>query len=376
MTNLRRFHLRLGLLSGLLMGLALALGTWLPHAIALRGAHIRLLYPPLFLGSLLLILLGGLGGWLAARFENAALWGGVWAVMAIPMTLVIVHTPYEGRSLIVWLVERRLWGLPVSPFNASAQSGQWPVGFFVIILLAILGLIQHYRLEDLLSETDARGRLSGYGWVRLALPLPLVLAAGLLADEFGNKPARFAPQLVQEAVDTALTYPGDLFELSRRKGVNYNALSAVRDQLGGDYALIIGETEASTETILVVVHFDNGAWINCWVIGGNLSSCYDASPPYLLGFSNLLSGAEMSQDCSECKVQADDAQRNWLLARAGKLGGTPRFTRSAQWGSYVLMRAQTLAGSAEFSPASDYAIECRFQGIREIKLEQCREVND
>jgi hypothetical protein len=368
-TRLRRLSLRLGLRNGLLIGLALALGAWAPQAIALRTTHLRLLYPPLILGSLALMLLGGIGGWLAARFGNAFAGGLVWGAMAVLMSLVIGHLPFEGQSLTVWLADRRFWGLPVYPFGETAGANMWLAGFFIVLLLAILGLLQDYRLEGLRADVDAKGRPDARAWFMLALPLPLVVAVGLIADNVVNSPFRVAPGLVSEAIDTGRTYPGDLFELSLERSLNYNAIAGVRDQMSEHYSLLIGGANlGATDTVYVVAHFDNGAWIYCSVVADNLSFCYDASPPYLQGFPALLTSGETPPDCQECAIKISDEQRAWLASRSARFAGAPQVTRLAQWGTFVLMQAQ--------SPSGDYAIECRFHDINPVKLEDCWEVED
>lgn len=373
--QLRRLSLRLGLRNGLLIGLALALGAWAADAISLSIPHVRLLYPSLLLGCLALLLLGGLGGWLAAWFGGALAGGLIWLLVAGLMTLAIGHLPYEGRSLIVWLADRRFWGLPVYPFSSPAQLRLLMAGFFIVLLLTILGLLQDYRLEGIRSGVNADGRLEGRAWFLLILPLPLVLAVGLSADNLVNSPLRVAPRLVHEAIRTGRTYPGDLFELSLERGVNYNAISGVRDQMSENYSLFIGQVElAAANTIFVVAHFDNGAWINCRVMADQLSHCYDASPPYERGFPALLTAGETPEDCQECTIKVNDEQRAWLLARRENFAASPRVTRLAQGGSYVLMRAQTSASSAEPSPTSDYAVDCLFHGISPVRLERCQEV--
>ena len=365
--QMRRLSLRLGLRNGLLIGLALALGAWAPDAILLSTSHVRLLYPSLLLGCLALLLLGGLGGWLAAWLGRAFAGGLIWLLVAGLMTLVIGHLPYEGCSLAVWLADRRSWGLPIYSFSPPAQARMVMAGFFVMLLLTILGLIQDYRLEGVGSEIDADGRVSGRAWFLLLLPLPLVFGIGLIANSLVNSPLCIAPQLVHEAIRTGRTYPGDLFELSLERGVNYNAISGVRDQMSAHYSLLIGEVELGAgNTIFVVADFDNGAWINCRVVADQLSFCYDASPPYQQGFPALLMTGATPEDCQECTIKANDEQRAWLLARNENFAGSPRMTRLAQWGSYVLMRAE--------SPGSDYAVECLFSGISLVRLERCQEV--
>jgi hypothetical protein len=363
----RRLSLRLGLQNGLLIGLALALGVWAPDAISLSTSHVRLLYPSLLLGCLAVLLLGGLAGWLAAWLGRAFASGLIWLLVASLMAWTIGHLPYEGRNLTVWLADRRFWGLPVYTFSPPAQWRMVMAGFFVVLLLVILGLLQNYRLEGTSSEMNADGRMGCRAWFLLLLPLPLVLGVGLIADNLVNSPLRVAPKHVHEAIRTGRTYPGDLFELSLERGVNYNAISGVRDQMSESYSLLIGEVDLGVaNTVFVVAHFDNGAWINCRVVAEQLSFCYDASPPYYQGFPSLLTTGETPEDCQLCTIKVSDEQRAWLLARSGYFAGSPRLTRLAQWGSYVLMRAE--------SPGSDYAVECLFKGISPVRLEHCREV--
>jgi hypothetical protein len=364
--QLRRLSLKLGLRNGLLIGLALALGAWTPETIALSTARVRTVYPPLLLGLLALLLSGGLAGWLAA-WRGSAAWGGlVWFLSAGFMTWAIGHLPYEGSNLIAWLADRRFWGLSIYPFSSAAQARLMMTGFFVVLLLSILGLLQGYRLEGVASETDADGHVGMRAWFLLVLPLPLVFGAGLIADNLINSPLRVAPQLVHKAIRTGRTYPGDLFELSLAHGVNYNAIAGVRDQMSAGYSLNLGQIDlGAANSIVVVAHFDNGAWINCRVTADQLFHCYDASPPYRQGFPSLLATGETPQDCRACTVKVSDEQRAWLLERGENLAGLPHVTRLAQWGSYVWMRAEP--------PTKDYAVDCLFHGISPLTLDHCQE---
>ncbi len=285
----RRRVLRLGLWNGALTGLALAVGTWTLHAIPLIAYPVRGRLPSMVLGCLALLVIGGLGGWLAALAESAILSVLIWVVAGVAFTWVIGHTPYELHNLTVWLADRRFWGLPIYPYNAAAQYFMFMAGFFVLLVLAILGLLQNYRLEGLSAEVNPKGRFTGRAWFGLLIPLPFVLGVGLVADNLINAPMREAPRQVHEAIRVGRTYEGNLFELSLRDGINYNAISGVRDLMSADYTLSIAEFDlGAAKALMVVTHFDNGAWINCRVVNGNIFHCYDASQPYMLGFPSLL----------------------------------------------------------------------------------------
>ena len=103
----RRDALRLGLLNGLLIGLALALGTWALQIFGLATIPARPLYLPLILGGVALLALGGLSGWLTALAGSTLAGAFFWVGAAILMSLVINHVPYEGHNLTIWLADRR-----------------------------------------------------------------------------------------------------------------------------------------------------------------------------------------------------------------------------------------------------------------------------
>jgi hypothetical protein len=363
----RRLRTRLGLLNGLFIGLALALGVWALDAIFLITGPVRLSSTSLLLGGLALVILGGLGGWLAARVDRAWFSGLVWIAAAVCMVWVIGHVPYEGRNLMVWLADRRAWGLPVYPFGDAAQAGMWLSGFFIVLLLGFLGLLQPYRMEGIASETDTEGRLGGRGWFMLLLPLPLVLAVGFVADSMTTRPLRLAPQLVHEVIRTGRTYDGDLFGLSLEKGVNYNAIAGLQEQMSEDYALSLASIDLGVaDTVYVAADFDNGAWIYCRVVMGQVALCYDASLPYMQGFPALLTSGRLPADCPQCFFRADEEQREWLLARSEMIGDSPLVGRLAQWGSYVLIQVE--------SSDAEYVIQCLFEGVSPVRLERCWEV--
>ena len=365
----RRLSLKFGLLNGLFIGLGLALGAWTSDAIFLGLSHVRLVYPAMLLGVLAVAILGMLAGWLAAWVARAWASALIWLGAGILMIRVIGLVPYEGRSLIMWLADRRAWGLPIYPSSEAAGVGVWLAGFFVVLVLVFLGLLQPYRMEGVTGETDDAGRLGGRGWFLLLLPLPLLVGVGFVADSMVNKPLRVAPQLVDEAIATGRTYEGDLFELGLEKGVNYQAISSVREQMSANYTLSIGSVDLGvSDTVMVVADFDNGAWINCRVVAEQLSFCYDASLPYMQGLPAVITTGELPEDCPYCKFSVSDDLRNRLHGRKAEFAGTPQVTRLAQWGSHVLVQAE--------SPDGEYAIQCLFEGLAPVLLDRCWEVNN
>lgn len=357
---------RLGLLGGALIGLGVALGALGQEALSFIRVPTSLSPFYLILGAVVLMGIGGLAGWLAARIDRAFFALLIWLAAAIASIFVIGHLPYEGRAWGVWLADSHFAGLPIFPFSEAAQTRMVIAGFFIVIALAILGLTQAHRLESARGSFSANQRPSAQTLLMLVFPLAIAAGAGLFADSTVNAPLRTGNALVHEAIRTGRTYQGDLFALSRASSVNYNAIAGVRDQMSANYVLQTAEADFGTaQTVYVVAHFDNGAWINCRVLADQLSNCYDARPPYTDGFEALIVGRPVDA-CARCAFRVSGALHAWLRARADRFAGAPRISRLAQWGSHVLMRAE--------SPDGGYTIECRFHGISPISMESCEEI--
>lgn len=359
---------RLGLLNGALIGLALALGAWGPSLAALLRLPVVLLLPSMLLGALALIGLGGLAGWLAAAWGTALGGGLVWLAASLGMIWLLGHQPHEGQSLLAGLLDPRFRGLAIYSFTPAAQVRLIMAGFFILLLLFVLGLLQQYRLEGVGREV-IDGRLAAGGWLLLLLPLPLVFATGLAADALLLRPYRQAPAMVQEVIQTGRSYPGDLFQLSLASGVNYSAIAGLRDdgRMDGDYTLGVAEADlTAAQAVMVTAYFANGTWLNCRVIVDpaieQVTSCFDAGPPYRQGLAWLLAG-NPPEACQGCVLRIGDQQRQWLAEVGRRWQGQSVVTREAQWGAHVLMRAA--------APGNDEAVLCLFSGLSPIMVERC-----
>ena len=350
---------RLGLISGGLAGLAVSAGAWSLEAASAVTAHMAWILPSLVAGMVLVCLLVSLAGWLTARADSAWAGGLIWLPAALLVTVIVGYLPYTGRTLTIWLIDPSFWGLPIYVIDATAQA-RMLAGFFLALCFAFVGITQPDRLESGLAALTPTGRLTGQAVFIVGWPLLFAFAIGWLMDGYINQPLRDPARTLNTAIQVARDYPGDLIAYGRQQGLNYGALTPVRYQLGDRYTLMISDIEMNIgagQTVEVTAEFDNGAWVNCRSFADELSFCEDARPPYFQSFPALLAG-DTADD-----LQTSDAWRGWLQKHGAKLGPAPRVRRLAQWGSYVLMRAE--------APDSGAAVECLFSGIKPVQLERC-----
>jgi len=359
---------RIGLWNGIAIGAALAVGAFGPQTLLLPLMHGPARLDAALLGLVGLVVLGGVAGWLAGWLRPAWAGGLIWLATAIAMVRFIGCWNFAGASWLAGLEDARLRGLDLYPFTPAVQVRVWMAGFFILIVLGFLGLLQRTRAEGLALESDDRGWPSGRGWFLLALPLLAVTGAGLTADALLHQPLRSAQRLVDDAIEQAQVYAGDLFTLTVDTGINYSALSGVRDQIGERYLLQLGEVEwGPAQRIVIVAAFENGNWLSCSVFvtssGTQLSHCYDMRPPYTQGVLRLLRGDSFA-DCRNCFVSASAELSAWLRQQAPRLGPNPQ-VEMRQSGRYVVTRIRAERG--------EVAIDCLFAGMGSPILETCRE---
>jgi hypothetical protein len=238
-------------------------------------------------------------------------------------------------------------------------------GLLIILILVILGLLQSYRLENLVSEVSHRGRLNGRGWLSLLLPLPLVFLVSLVTQSVMSNPTAPALSITNRAITVAQNYEGDLRELNMGDGISYAALRPVQEAIDGEFTLSIVDVNPLNATVIVRADFANGAWVYCRVINGQLSFCYDASPGYVDGLRVLVTGQPAPEACRGCVLQATDEASAWLVERRERFGDDPAIERVAQQGSHVLMRVT----------GDEIAAECWIEGVAPAMLMACEEVD-
>lgn len=366
----RSIYRKLGLLNGLLIGLALALGAWGLETIRSIGLPFPLAIPTLILSALALIVLCGIVGWLTSRIAQTWFTTLLWFITAAVVTLIIGYQPYTGRTWVAWLADRRFWGLDIFPYNSEGTiAGLVLGGLFILLALTVLGIFQNYRLENAVRELGANERLNRAIWFQLLWPLIFVVLATMITANSIYNPAAEAVRVIHQVIEVGRTFEGDdieLFQLGQEEGITYAAVRGVRDRLTDTYTLGIGAVNPGTSTVVVVAHFDNGAWINCRVINGQANFCEDASRPYTTGLIELIQGVPAAEDCRNCQPQASEQWQSWLRNQQASLGDEPQITHLAQLGSEVLIRLESAAGNA--------AIECWFTGIQPVQLRSCETV--
>lgn len=356
---------RLGLVNGLLIGLAVGLGAWGVEALRVTRLPVPLYLPTLFLGLAAMTLLGGLIGWLTARLARPVVTILLWGLAAVAGMYFIGYLPYQGRTLVAWLADTRFWGKPVFPYTlGGSNSGLILGGFLLILTLGVLGLLQGYRLEKMVAETGRAGVLSGRVWLALLLPLPFVFLVSLVTQSVIANPAATAVELAHQAFTGVQGFEGDYLELGESGGISFAALRGLEGRLEGDYDLTVAEMDPSLSTVIVAANFANGNRVYCRVINDQLIYCYDAARAYEQTLRSLIAGEPLPDPCRDCDPAAPEDWGDWFAARRDQLGAEPSIELETQQGSHALFRISGHSGAA---------VECWFAGTSPVRLIECHD---
>ncbi|HFE66413.1 MAG TPA: hypothetical protein ENJ93_04035 [Chloroflexi bacterium] len=368
----RASYIKLGAGNGLLIGLAVVIGFWLPKVSALSRLPVDFPYAGIILNAVFVVAVCALTGWLTSRVNKIWLTLLLWLGTAVIITVSLGGMPLTGQNWFIWLTDPRFKGLSIYEWPERIKWWYFVVGSFLFLFIIIgLALLQDYRLERAQLELKKNGRWSARTFLILFLPALLAALGAYAIPDLMRNAAREGLAFMQQGIEGSRSYTGDdLFGYSLDTGFNYSALEGVLPEIEGPYRLMAGEMNEAGSSFTAVAHFDNGAWINCFVNieyinASYLNFCADASLPYTAGFAHLLTGRPFPETCRNCAIEVDAAWQSWLADRAEQLTDSPQFEFVAQQGSYVLMRAS--------SPGGDYAIECMFKGIKQVSLLYCED---
>lgn len=354
--------------SGLIIGLGLSLGLWGPIVHTWLTQPIQTQHAGLSLAGLAFVLVVCVAvSWLTARWSHAAPVMLVWAIAAAALTIGVAQLPFAGRTWLTWLWQPLLAGQPLYSVEELSISMAL-AGFFLVVVLSLLGLLQGYRLDNLLLERGPTGRLSERGRVLLWLPLPVALALGLIAGNIYSGSLWLGVRSVGRVIDEGRAYVGDLFWYGQQRGLHYIAIEPFLEQMDGPYRLTLETQYPGFIGIDVDAHFENGLWLRCRVTprGDNrrydyVASCLDAGQAYVGGLAALLRGESLT--CRACQPSVSAEWQTWLAARFVQ---PPQATLAAAAGNVAVVRLV----SAE-SPSTTAL--CWLNGPPPVTLTACRD---
>ncbi|MGC9397744.1 MAG: hypothetical protein ACP5HM_01255 [Anaerolineae bacterium] len=364
----RPLLLRVGAFYGVLFALAFALCSWGYDAWILRVNSAAAPWTKLALGLPPALLIGGVTGWLAVFLSAPLVSTVLWGIAGGALGLLIGHLPFEGQTLLAWVVESRFQGVEIFPFAYAARVRTLIVTLIMSFFGLGVGLLETQVVEGAWDRATG-GKLGLGSWLTLLMVVPLALPFALVADNFVHRPLR-GPQV---SVGTLMEYVvAGAKEEALAKGVDYRAAERFRDAFTPEYCVHFVDFEGSTASMYaayVDVVFENGFMLRCATAGPRVVYCDDLGRRLQTWVADLVHAGRSGErrwaapEAAERLKVGEDVVR-WLERRRDRLDGGYVAEPVARCGDVILMGVRFDSG---------FEMTCRFSGSGRVQVDRCWE---
>ncbi len=267
----------LGLIYGLVGGLAFAVFAWGIDAWLLAKAHSTFFWVKFIPGLIVCLLAGGLAGWLTIRFDRhwAALL--IWGLLALLFSWLIVWLPLDAAPYLIKVFDPHLtqW----LNYSEVEQLVQFRItGFLIVGLAAILsGLLEINLVEH--------ARTTPYGLASAAIMLVCVFSFGLAgsaSDQLININLREPVEVVDNLIQFAADNQGKEVPVDVARKIHLSALNAVTDLddlLEESRQLTLVSFDPALGMMDIIVDFD-GSLVKCTAIYAQPANCIRLAETY------------------------------------------------------------------------------------------------
>ncbi|MEW5870835.1 MAG: hypothetical protein AB1894_16295 [Chloroflexota bacterium] len=241
-------HQVLGLLYGLLSGLAFVTFAWGIDAFLLSRAAVVQPGSKLLLGVVLVLPAYTFAGWLSARLDKTWITVPVWTLIGLGGALLILWQPIEGYLAFLSWRQPEMLRLLQYPFGLVRGSNLFVVGFFPILTSALAGL---FALN--LIEGAARSSLAARKVLLLCACIPLLGLGALAADQMVNVHLRSPLLAVNDLLQVTAGLQAPTGNVPRLSQKSLQKLDAEDHFLGKDYQLLVRDFDEEMAVVNVLV---------------------------------------------------------------------------------------------------------------------------
>ena len=260
----------LGLIYGLVGGLAFAVFTWGVDAWLLAQANATFFWVKFIPGLIICVLAGGIVGWLTIRFDRHWVALLLWSLLALLFTWLITWLPLKFTPYIENVLNPDLaqW-LNYSKVEQLIQFGV--TGFLIVGFAAIISGLLEINLVEHAFTTP-------YGLAPIIIMFVSLISFGLAgsaSDQLLNVNLREPVEVVDNLFQFAADNQGQEVPVDIARKIHLSALNAVTDLddlLGTSRQLTLVSFDPALGMMDIIVDFD-GSLVKCTVIYAQPTNC-------------------------------------------------------------------------------------------------------
>jgi hypothetical protein len=259
-----------GIWFGAVLGFIFAAFAWGIDAYQL--SQINSLYPwiKVACGVILCSTIGGLAGWLAAKFDKPIIALPIWIVAALLFAWLTIMIPLQLAPRLLTLIEPEIKGLLHYEYYPEFAARIGVAFTWIVILVAIAGLLQLPLSEGAVFSTSIVGKVAP-----MLVTLVLMGIAGTIIDGLNNELLRTPMQALDASIQFYVDHQTQDVDPADSRKMHQGALRMIKDSVSPRRQLTVSGYDAFLTEVDVLVRFDNG-WVECQVFYGQPANCRPA----------------------------------------------------------------------------------------------------
>jgi len=270
--RIMRLKRKFGMVYGAAAGIAFAVASWGLDGYRLSVSHAYFPWNMLLVGMVFCAILGGISGWLTARFQSSLLGILFWIIAGAGFAWLIAALPLRiNPALVGWLDPQLGTMLQYSRDAASFTYRAGTALAWLIPFILIVGVLQLPISESPVFSTSFFGKIAP-----LFLPTLLMGLSGTFTDSLINEHFRDAIMSLDTTIQFVVDNQGNENPdpiLSRQ--LHTRALWEVNEHVRQSRHLFVGSYDENLGEFHVLVNFD-GTWVDCLVLYSQPNICHFA----------------------------------------------------------------------------------------------------
>jgi hypothetical protein len=267
-SKIMRLKRKFGILYGMIAGLAFAIASWGMDGYILNNSHAYFPWAMLITGMTFCAIIGGIVGWLTARFESSLLGVVFWFISSFFFAWLIVVLPLQINPFIASKLDPQLGALLDYRENIEfvfrfGVSLAWILPFMLIV-----GVTQLPISEPAVFSTSIFGKIAP-----LLFCIVVMSIGGVITDNLINSHFRAGIVALDNTIQFVLDNKNnENVDKALSRAAHARSLSTVEEYVQESRYLFVGSYDEELGDLHVLVKFDN-QWVDCNVLYSQPVSC-------------------------------------------------------------------------------------------------------
>ena len=263
-----RLKQKLGMLYGMIAGLAFAVSSWGWDGFMLSKSHAYFPWIMLITGVVFCSILGGIVGWVAARSDSSLLAALIWIISSLFFAWLMVALPLQITPLIVSKLDPQLGAL-LNYEKDTELAFRFGISLVWVVPFAlIVGVTQLPVTEPAVFSTTIFGKITPFLFCIVVMGI-----SGMITDNLINAHFRAAITSLDKTIQFVLDNKNnENVDPALSREMHVRTLRTVEKYVQESRYLFVGSYDESLGDIHVLVKFDS-QWVDCNVIYSQPLSC-------------------------------------------------------------------------------------------------------